>query len=170
MIIAFTGYAGTGKTTAANYLVEQHSFIRHNFKDALVAEMKENLDLVLTLLGTLYGMTIDELFANKPPIMRALMQSYGTEVRRKDDPDYWTNQWSATLPEGMVVVDDVRFRNEAEAVKSMGGIIVRLTRPDIRNGGDQQSETEQRDIADDYIFETEVGKPEQIYAALDFIV
>jgi hypothetical protein len=98
------------------------------------------------------------------------MQNYGTEVRRRDNPDYWTKQWCANLPEGLIVVDDVRFLNEAEAVKKMGGIIVRLTRPDIKNGGNHQSETEQRQIGYDYIFEAEVGRPEQIHAALDIIV
>ena len=39
-IIALTGLKQSGKSTAANYLVEKYGFIKHNFKDALINEIK----------------------------------------------------------------------------------------------------------------------------------
>lgn len=53
---------------------------------------------------------------------RRLLQRMGTEVMRKRDPDYWVNAWrkkvDAALRDGKnVAVADVRFQNEAEAIK-----------------------------------------------------
>jgi len=41
-LIAFVGFKQSGKTTASQYLQEKHGYIRHNFKDALVREIKQN--------------------------------------------------------------------------------------------------------------------------------
>ena len=103
--------------------------------------------------------------------MRALMQNYGTDVRRKDNRNYWTQQWSQALcPELDTVTDDVRFLNEAEAVKTEGGIIIRLTRSDIETGGTHLSETEQLEIVADHTIECDPGDHEALYRALDDII
>lgn len=184
-LIAFTAYQRVGKSTAAEYLAEKYKFQRINMKDALIAEMKEKFpDLLREIcieeglyfvwggICTVLDSHIDELFKLKPPIMRALMQNYGTEVRRGDNPNYWTEKWKiayAKLHPANVVVDDVRFMEEYEAVKSMGGIIVRLTRPDILSGGTHESETEQDQIEADYTIECEQGNLQKLYTALDEI-
>lgn len=183
MILGLTGYKGVGKTTASDYLIEKHGFIRHNFKDSLIAEIKQNFpDLLQEILKREYSeghgiVDIDDLFRVKPPLMRTLMQNYGTEVRRKDNTNYWTDKWKQRLrllsviePGKHIVVDDCRFLNEAEAIKKMGGIIVRLTRPDIADGGTHVSETEQNAIAYDYTMECPQGQPEAIHAELDKLV
>jgi hypothetical protein len=139
MIIGLTGKARSGKSTCANHLVEGHGFVRINFKDALVNEMKENLKDTLEKmcqeLGEFKGepWTIERLFDEKPPIMRALMQNYGTDIRRKDKDSYWTDRWNKAVAEAIeagddIVVDDVRFKNEADAVKLQGGNLVRVIR------------------------------------------
>ncbi len=135
MILGLCGRAGSGKTTIAEHLVDRMGFVKVSFKDALVAEMRERLPRTLDAIAQLYPNKLDEdtysidaLFKNKPPIMRALMQEYGTEVRRGDDPQYWVDKWYKSLPEGDVVVDDVRFLNEADAVRLVGGAIVKIER------------------------------------------
>lgn len=166
MIIGLTGYKQVGKSTAASYLENTHGFARHNMKDALIREMKGKLpDTLQQLALCYYGLDanvkprhfLNKLFKEKPPIMRALMQNYGTEVRRSGDPDYWTRRWKDTLPDGNVVVDDVRFMNEAEAVREAGGIIVRIERSDISFGGHHSSETEQDGIIPNAVIYTEPG-------------
>lgn len=167
MIIGLTGKKGSGKTTAAKLLDELVPGIVHiNFKDAMIAEMKQTFPGLLALLAEHYSVTIDGLFANKPPMMRKFMQEYGTELRRVYDgnENYWADKLAvaiAELPAGThVVIDDVRFLNEAATVRSLGGTLVRISRQDasVLDGSDvHQSETEMETIATDYTIFVENG-------------
>src|SRR5262249_50391954 len=68
---------------------------------------------------------------DKPPAIRALLQEYGTEVRRRDRADYWTQAWAWRLPVGVasVVVPDMRFPNEAAQIRGMSGQLWQVIRP-----------------------------------------
>ena len=167
MLVGLIGFKQVGKTTAASYLQDQYGFVRHNFKDALVAEMKDRFPDLLEELSSIYVMTIDELFSQKPPAMRALMQNYGTNVRRVDKDSYWTDKWFSELPCGNVVVDDVRFINEADCIKEAGGVLIRLVRPDVLSGGNHVSETEQLDIVADHTIESLADDYISLYTELD---
>ena len=192
MIIGLVGFKKVGKSTAAKYLEDKYSFVRHNFKDALVAEIKEKFPDLLQSLVELYKqfpelwksegadkpsklpVTIDNLFEVKPVLVRNLMKNYGNEVRRGDKPGYWVDKWTTKLWEMgsdvNVVTDDVRFIDEASRVKGQAGIIIRLTRPDMLTGGDHSSETEQLQIEADYTIECEAGDFETLYRRLDEII
>ncbi len=180
MIIGLVGFKQVGKSTAAKYLEDKYSAVRINMKDALVAELRKNFPTLLEEIARTTDFdqglerAIDELFETKPPLMRALMQNYGTEVRRGDNPDYWTDRWKESagqLIDGTnIVVDDVRFLNEAAAVREMGGIIVRLVRPDITSGGTHTSETEQLSIEVDHTIECFPGDHQHLYDALDALM
>lgn len=64
---------------------------------------------------------------------RYLMQVWGTELRRKQDPDYWLGKVAEQIEKqqpGIVIIDDMRFHNEAEWVKARGGVTVHVHRPD----------------------------------------
>lgn len=176
-IIGLIGFKQVGKSTAAKYLEEHHGFMRHNMKDGLVAEIKQSFPDLLQEIATEYNdtgysvkLTPENLFEYKPPLMRALMINYGTEVRRRDDPDYWVKLWRENLPQGNVVADDIRFLNEAKAVKDNGGILIRLVRSDIPTGGNHPSETEQLLISPNYVIESERGGEDKVYKTLDEIV
>ena len=182
MIVGLIGLKQVGKSTAATHLKENHGFVGHNFKDALVKEMKDNFpDLLHEILShtDLYGdlqnhpdlQSVDDLFKFKPPLMRALMQNYGTEVRRGDSRNYWTKQWRLALPPKQdVVVDDVRFINEAKMVKANDGILIRLTRPDVTPTDGHSSEKEQMKIEADYTIDVEQGDHEGLYNRIDEII
>jgi hypothetical protein len=62
---------------------------------------------------------------------RTLLQWWGTDYRRKQDPDYWVKRLTETLereqPE-VALITDVRFPNEADAIHAMGGKVVKVTR------------------------------------------
>lgn len=152
-IIAFTGKRGNGKSTASNKVREvlegqNLTVVRINFKDGLVSTMREKLSGTLEETAKMYNMTVNQLFDDKPPIMRKLMQEIGTEVYRAIDNDYWVNQWKIMV-EGMkddvvVIVDDVRFQNEFDAVKSLGGTVTRIVATNKEKVVDEhQSEKEQ---------------------------
>jgi len=172
MLIGLSGKAGVGKTTAADYLISK-DFFKVGFKDALVAEITRNFPDLLREIEKVEP--FDPSMRTKGPLLRALMQNYGTEVRRKDEASYWLDQWKARtellLAEGKhVVCDDARFLNEVEAIRSLGGVIVRLTRPDVQNTGTHQSELEMYAIEPDFTIETQNGDLSALYTGLEGII
>ena len=103
------------------------------------------------------------------------MQCFGTEVRRGDDPLWWVKVWKQSadraLAEDMsVLVDDVRFLNEATAVRECGGLIVRLIRTDIDDTGSHVSEVEMDKIVADVTIETAKGDFDSLYRDLERIL
>ena len=181
MIVAFTGKKQSGKSTACAYIERGHLATRVNFKDGLVKELKEKFPNLLTqIIKTMDivaydGMnewTIERLFSDKPPLMRALMQNYGTEVRRGDDPDYWVKQWISTVSRinHLVLCDDVRFINEAKAVHDVGGVIIRIERTDMLSTDTHISEVEMESIDADHTISVGSGEHRRLYNELDFIL
>jgi hypothetical protein len=176
MIIGLTGFAGSGKSEVAQYISSTQRFLRANMKDGLVAEMKKNFpDLLREIALATDSKDANELFKNKPPLMRALMQNYGTEVRRKDNPNYWIHKWADDV-DGLVrqgknvVVDDVRFLNEAEAVKSRGGIIIRVVRENIKEPLSHSSETEMTEIEPDFTITVGEGQLDELFKLTDKVI
>lgn len=61
----------------------------------------------------------------------ALLQWWGTEYRRKQDSNYWVRKCMEKIGNDahhIAVITDVRFINEAEAVRQAGGYTVRVSR------------------------------------------
>lgn len=139
MIIAFTGLKGSGKDTAAAYLVKQHGFERRAFGDPLK-------QLICGMLG-ISQLDLDQfkregykfVFVGyegdpiKKLDFRDLCENTGQQnADRTGLPkDHWIEQ---TLPvDGFyagrsIVVTDVRFVSEAERVIELGGIIIKVIR------------------------------------------
>jgi hypothetical protein len=79
-----------------------------------------------------------------PPLMRQLLQRHGTEFRRTQNPNYWVSKLMAQLDEKhqmtlphvefarasglLATISDVRFANEADAIRERGGKIWRVVR------------------------------------------
>jgi hypothetical protein len=59
-----------------------------------------------------------------------LLQWWGTEYRRRQNPDYWVDKLFESSPGGIdiALITDVRFINEAEHIKNRGGYNVRVQR------------------------------------------
>lgn len=180
MIIGLTGKKQNGKSTAAQYIAEKYGFVRLNFKDALVAEIKERFPGLLQEIANIMeqtnydGMnpwTVDRLFKEKPPLMRTLLQHYGTEVRRADDAGYWANKWMVEARKHEnIVVDDVRFVNEADAVRELGGTIVRVVRTDYAADDSHKSELEMDSIEVDKTIAVASGETEKLFTTIDEII
>jgi len=86
---------------------------------------------------------------NKPMTVRELLQKLGTDAMRNNlHPNIWVNALmcdytkddDGDLPNW--IITDVRFMNEAIAIKNQGGFIIRVDRPDIKLINDHPSETE----------------------------
>lgn len=130
-LIAFTGLAGSGKSTAAKYLVENHGFTRVRFAGPL-KDMLRALGLDESEIEGDRKETPCELLGGKTP--RKAMQYLGDEWGRQlIAQDLWIRAFNAALakvPVGTpVVVDDARYPNEADAIVAAGGVLVRVTRP-----------------------------------------
>jgi hypothetical protein len=141
MIIGFVGFIGSGKDTAADYLVNFHGFRRDSFantlKDAVAAVF--GWDRVLlegrTKEAREWREQVDPWWAErlKMPHLtpRWVLQYWGTEVCRQGFHD---DIWIASLENKMrktgddIVISDVRFPNEIKAIKNAGGKVVRVVR------------------------------------------
>ncbi len=162
-IIAFAGRIGAGKTMAARYLTDVYGFAPTKFAGPLKAMLRGlGLDN-LHLEGDLKEVPCDLLGGRTP---RYAMQTLGTEWRDMMHPHLWTQAWARALPEqGRIVVDDLRFRHEAEASRRLGGLVVRID----RTAPDDLAHThasEQLAFIPDCVL-TNHGTPGDLFAALD---
>lgn len=141
MIVGFVGFIGSGKDTAADYLVNFYEFRRDSFantlKDAVSAVF--GWDRVLlegrTKQARDWREQVDTWWAQRlgmPNLTpRWVLQNWGTEVCRNAFHD---DIWIASLENKMrkttdnIVISDVRFPNEIKAIHDAGGIVVRIKR------------------------------------------
>jgi hypothetical protein len=128
MLIGFTGPAGVGKDTAANRLSRRFdNWVTVAFAGRLKAGLaamglpepsnREDKEKIIHQLGFSW---------------RHAAQTLGTEWGRKLNPHLWTilamSQVQWRMSEGFdVAVTDVRFDNEAHAIRHAGGYIIALT-------------------------------------------
>lgn len=155
MLVAFSGYARSGKDEAAKALVEL------GFRRVAFADKLRDFLLALDPIVAPYEVRVSEVIrmhgwdgykgTSYGPEVRQLLQRLGTECGRDL---LYENVWvDAALkdvtPESNFVVTDCRFPNEAAAVKSRGGKIYRIVRPGVGPANDHPSETS----LDDYTFD-----------------
>lgn len=128
-VVALTGAAGAGKSTAASYLIKEHGYTLVKFAAGLKTMMRVIGLSEEHIEGSLKEVP-SKLLCGKTP--RFAMQTIGTEWGRNIiGEDFWANVWFDTAADvldqgGRVVVDDCRFENEAKKVRELGGVVVRL--------------------------------------------
>jgi hypothetical protein len=143
MIVGFVGFIGSGKDTAADYLVNFHGYRRDSFantlKDAVACVFGWDRTLLegRTKEAREWREQVDNWWAerlNMPHLTpRWVLQYWGTDVLRKGFHD---DIWIASLENKMrktgdnIVISDVRFPNEIKAIHNAGGIVVRIKRGD----------------------------------------
>lgn len=175
LIIGFTGKQKSGKTMLSNYLYKEYGFINTGFKSTLITEILDKFPILLDRLMEIYNIKhIMDLFVEKPPAMRALMQEYGTDVRRNDDKDYWVKRFVDMLDKmkedgcDMISVDDVRFLNEADTIKKQNGKVIMVRKPGC-DGDGHISEKEMDLIEPDFFVDNSFDK-DYAYKQLDEIM
>lgn len=145
LVIGFGHRARQGKNTAAMAVLEACPLdcqVRmYAFGDALRREVRK----ACAAMGGQYQLIkewklaglMPEWVTEEEPKPRSLLQWWGTEYRRAKDPDYWVKRLRETLLDhrpDVVLITDVRFPNEIDAVKKWSGYTVKVTRlgdPDI---------------------------------------
>ena len=141
MIIGICGFIGSGKDTAANYLVGWHGFRRDSFagalKDAVATVFGWDRELLegLTPEARVWREQVDPWWAkrlNMPNLTpRWVLQYWGTEVCRQGfHDDIWIAALENRLRQrtGHTVISDVRFPNEVTAIRNAGGAIIWIQR------------------------------------------
>lgn len=151
MIIGLAGKAGSGKDTAADALVERRGFV----KISLAGPLKR-------ICAEVFGWDAARLYGpselrNEPDpawdglTARYALQALGTDWGRRMHPDVWVRaclRQAARHP--AACVPDVRFANEADAIRKAGGKVVRITRPGAGLPGDAGAHaSEQQDFEAD---------------------
>ncbi len=159
-IIGLLGPAGGGKSHGAEWFRQEHKFT--------LVKMATPLKNMLRGLGLTHehieGKLKEEpcaILSGKSP--RFAMQTLGTEWGRQImDQDFWVNAWKETSRDfPRVVVDDVRFANEAQAIRDMGGTLIRV-RPAVdkqpqMDNATHASETESNAIPVDFEIPNDYG-------------
>ncbi|WP_209088016.1 deoxynucleotide monophosphate kinase [Agrobacterium tumefaciens] len=129
-VIALTGLAGSGKSTASKYLVETHGYQLVKFAGPL-KDMLRAIGLGEGHIEGAHKETDLAMLSGHTP--RHAMQTLGTEWGRKCmGDDFWVNLWRSRADGvlafgGRVVVDDCRFQNEADEVRKLGGLFGSLS-------------------------------------------
>lgn len=126
-VIAVSGRARHGKDTVANILQKQLEEDGHR---VLITHYADLLKYICTTFFNWNG--------EKDEAGRTLLQYVGTDVVRKNNPDYWVDfvadilnyfedQWD------YVVIPDTRFPNEFNRLKERGldAVHLRVVRPDF---------------------------------------
>jgi hypothetical protein len=143
-IIGICGFIGSGKDTAADYLVNFHEFRRDSFaatlKDAVAAVFGWDRELLegRTKQAREWREQVDTWWAtrlNMPNLTpRLVLQLWGTEVCRKSfHDDIWIASLEARLRNAKdnIVISDCRFPNEITAIKNAGGKVIWVQRGEL---------------------------------------
>lgn len=125
-IVGITGRAGAGKDTIADYLVQEHHFLKLSFAGPLKA-----------MMATVGMPEPADRAAKEQPLAgfhftwREAAQRLGTEWGRSLDPNIWVKIMENVIhrfsDDVQIVFADVRFDNEAEMVRRLGGKILHVT-------------------------------------------
>lgn len=140
MIIGLVGLIGSGKDTAADFLVNQHGWRRDSFaaplKDAVATIFGWDRDLLegRTAESRSWRECVDAWWSQRlgtEVTPRRVLQLWGTEVVRNG---YHNDMWVASLEHRLlktadnIVITDCRFPNEIEAIQRSGGRVFRIQR------------------------------------------
>jgi hypothetical protein len=172
MLIALGFKARSGKDLVGNYLVRRYEFERLAFADSLKNAAKE-----------IFGFTDEQVHGSKKEIVdpywnmtpRSVLQKMGSDCLRDHfDKDIWIKSVHRKIlqnPNKRYVICDCRYINEAAAVKSWGGVLVRLDRPQAGAGVGMDkhiSETEMERFNQwDYIIDNKGQSIEELFKKVD---
>jgi len=154
-IIAFTGKAGSGKSTAmqvALKLSPRDDYFIYSFADPIRLGLYMMFGEKMVRASTDQNLknVLDPTYGVSP---RHIMQTLGTDWGRNlINQDIWVIRarqiWEDECPNGLVMISDCRFDNEAMLVRELGGLVIEILRPEnphevvMREAGTSEHESE----------------------------
>jgi len=187
-LIGVSGKMGAGKDTTANYLINRFNALRINHTD-LIWGRHAFADRIKATVATMVGADVFSFYTEEGKNVcypawnnksgRELLQDVGTMMRERYDQNVWVRTTLEHFDPKKCrwIISDVRRLNEAEEIKRLGGIIIRLegdpsglrTRatPDKQN---HISETELDDYAFDAVIENnQLGVEDHLYKKINLL-
>lgn len=139
-LIGLCGWAGSGKDTIAEYLCKHHGFSQTAFGNKL-RELLSYLNPYIESSGKYYNELVEEMgYENakrKYYAIRQWLVKLGHGSRRiLNNDSIWIKACDLETRckiHGNVVVSDVRYKNEAMAIKELGGEIWYVFRPTLQD-------------------------------------
>lgn len=150
-IITISGKAGSGKDTFGSFLTNQLE------QDGCSVLVTHYADLLKYILKTWFGWD-----GVKDEAGRSLLQRVGTDVVRRQDPDYWvrfTCEMLSFFPHewDFVIIPDARFPNEIDVMaKSFAVTALNIVRPASRALVGEQAAHISENALDGYSFDLEI--------------
>jgi len=166
-LVGIAGKKRSGKDTVAKAL-EPFGFQRIGFADELkqmaleINPFIEPLDYNTYRLSEVVEDVGWERAKDILPEVRRFLQELGTSVRARDR-SFWIRAAMMEIDSALValrgvVVPDVRFPNEVDAIRKAGGTVILVVRPGRPDDGDRHaSETALDGIAFDYTIINDAG-------------
>lgn len=138
-LVAITGAAGAGKDVLAQALAGQFGYHIHKFAETLY-KMAQQLPFLDEGNWTdrAWKERPHQFYNNKSP--RKILQTLGTEwMRNMIAEDQWVaiaahkiEQKYVSTRQGAFVFSDCRYENEAAWIRKNGGLVVHLSRAEVR--------------------------------------
>jgi len=176
-IIGISGLKQSGKDTAAQYLVKNFGFTRVAFADPIKDQMyilnpwvKTNDEHTSLRLASVVDAAGWDRAKEEYLEIRRLLQIYGTEVARDSfGADIWVNSAFRQIQSKNlknIVITDVRFQNEIEAIRKYGGKLIKIKSNRTITNDDHVSEQDLPDSKFDSIVINN-GTIEDLYISVE---
>ncbi len=147
-ILAFGHQKRVGKDTAAGFVVSwlrTHNKVKKVVKAGFADKLKQVCYDVYGWAGLKPGPFYEEpgnghlkeiILPRLGKTPRQIWISFGNEVKNATHPDTWLDHLLETVRCDFLVVTDMRFPNEANRIKDIGGRVVKLVRPSVPHTSD----------------------------------
>jgi hypothetical protein len=127
-VIGLVGIPGSGKALVYRRLCEVHGFTRLRFSDPLRDMLKAGFGVeVEDADGRPLTQPVPQMNDYRP---FHLMEKLADWCRGRVSGDLLAQEWLRRAAAGTTIVaDDIHEQSEAEAIRSLGGVVLRVTRP-----------------------------------------
>lgn len=170
MIVGITGYARSGKDTLAKSLKLRHGFQRIAFADKLkelalgtdpIIHWNKPCNIPVHLSALVAGLGWDR--AKEFLEVRQYLQRLGDHCRITFGEDVWIRATLAKLHALQdaghhIVYTDVRYPNEADFIRSKGGLIIKVVRPGVQPANNHVTEKNVDLIQEDVLLYNDSSK------------
>lgn len=130
ILIGISGPAQSGKSTLAGEFRRLVEFRGQKYREQPFAGPLKRMLASIEVDTSDLSKNVPVAFLDGSVTPRIMMQTLGTEWGRSLLPDLWLRVWKHELDDGAhcVCVPDVRFDNEADLIRELGGTIIHVKR------------------------------------------